>query len=54
MFDKIIQPQLKSANEDTTDTILVLVNILKSVPAVSKETVEVAEAKLQELIKKLN
>lgn len=53
MFDKIVLPQKKTANEDTTDTILVLTKIIQS-SGLTKETIEVAESKLQELIKTLN
>ncbi len=42
----------KPKQEQTTDAILVLVKVLES--AVSKETKEVADKKIQELINKLN
>lgn len=42
----------KPKQEQTTDAILVLVKVLES--AASKETKEVADKKIQELINKLN
>lgn len=42
----------KNKQEQTTDSILVLLKVIEGV--VSKETKEVAEKKIQELINKLN
>lgn len=52
MFDRIINPVIKTANEDKTDSILVLLKVVDS--SCTKDTKDEADKKIKQLIKDIN